>query len=89
MESGSPLKSGQRRPPTSGTETEEEAEEGSKTRAVRRKLMTLPAFRLGPGLGAVTVFKPEKAVSADSSFSEQAWDNYQVCKSIIINFFLK
>ncbi|XP_075226377.1 klarsicht isoform X2 [Lycorma delicatula] len=77
MESGSPLKSGQRRPPTSGTETEEEAEEGSKTRAVRRKLMTLPAFRLGPGLGAVTVFKPEKAVSADSSFSEQAWDNYQ------------
>ncbi|XP_039288846.1 uncharacterized protein LOC111043821 isoform X3 [Nilaparvata lugens] len=50
-------------------------------RAVRRKLMALPAFRLGPTLGVVTNFSSstpgDKVVSADSSFSEQAWDSYQ------------
>ncbi|RZF37943.1 hypothetical protein LSTR_LSTR005443 [Laodelphax striatellus] len=80
----------------SGTETEEECgEEGgvagggggggvaskAATRAVRRKLMALPAFKLGPTLGVVTNFSSvsagDKVVSADSSFSEQAWDSYQ------------
>ncbi|XP_067013332.2 klarsicht protein [Anabrus simplex] len=65
---------------TTGTETEEER------RANRQRM--LPAFRLGPELGAVTVgmgdpssdLEKNSALAAEeqlSSFSEQAWDNYQ------------
>lgn len=67
-----------RRVPTSGSETEEDAKvEGS--RPPCRKNLTLPRFRLGPeSKVTVSVFNSEKLMSADSSFSEQAWDNYQV-----------
>uniref|UniRef100_A0A1B6EWZ8 KASH domain-containing protein n=2 Tax=Cuerna arida TaxID=1464854 RepID=A0A1B6EWZ8_9HEMI len=76
----SPLRCGPaiRRVPTSGTETEEEVEGESKLRSVRRKLIPPATFRLGPDNGVVTVYScADKALSADSSFSEQAWDNYQ------------
>lgn len=76
----SPLKTTPaRRPQNSGTETEDdEGESEGKARAVRRKILSLPAFRLGPDGGSVTVFTGDKILSGDSSFSEQAWDNYQV-----------
>ncbi|XP_054272374.1 uncharacterized protein LOC128992693 isoform X2 [Macrosteles quadrilineatus] len=76
----SPLKSPHavaRRVASSGTETEEDAEVELRNRIARRKCSTTPNFKLGPE-GLVTVFSTaEKALSADSSFSEQAWDNYQ------------
>lgn len=81
----SPIKSspgscGVRRTPASGTETEEEAEGETKLRCSRRKHQTQPMFILGPDRGAVSMYTGavEKNLSADSSFSEQAWDSYQV-----------
>ena len=67
-----------RRVPISGSETEEDADfEGG--RPPCRKNLTLPKFRLGPEAKVtVSIFNSEKLVSADSSFSEQAWDSYQV-----------
>jgi len=79
-EPASPLKATAivRRMPISGTETEEEEEE-AKLRE-RRKLSAQPMFRLGPEGGKVTRFTnytSDKARSAESSFSETAWDPYQ------------
>lgn len=69
-----------RRVPTSGSETEEDADVEGASRPPCRKNLTLPKFRLGPEAKVtVSVFNSEKLMSADSSFSEQqAWDNYQV-----------
>lgn len=66
---------------TSGTETEEGTNKGKCF--VPKKLLNLPAFRLGPQYGTVTC-RESIALSATSaeeplsSFSEQAWDSYQV-----------
>lgn len=67
---------------TSGTETEEELSNSRKS-MVRRKLLQLPAFRLGPNHGAVTIrdkiaFSATSAEEQLSSFSEHAWDDFQV-----------
>jgi len=70
---------------TSGTETEEELTR-SKRCLMRKKLLTLPAFRLGPQHGAVTrracnaTFSATSAEEQLSSFSENAWDDFQVGK---------
>lgn len=66
---------------TSGTETEEEMTNGKCF--IPKKLLNLPAFRLGPQYGVVTCRESfaMSATSAEeqlSSFSEQAWDSYQV-----------
>lgn len=66
---------------TSGTETEEEMVNGKCF--VPKKLLNLPAFRLGPQYGTVTRRDtiPLSVTSTEeqlSSFSEQAWDSYQV-----------
>jgi hypothetical protein len=67
---------------TSGTETDDEH------RSQQQQMM--PLFRLGPVVGAVTVgvkkggdsdIDKSSTVAGEeqlSSFSEQAWDNYQV-----------
>lgn len=67
---------------TSGTETEEELSNSRKS-IVRRKLLQLPAFRLGPHHGVVTcrdkiAFSATSAEEQLSSFSEHAWDDFQV-----------
>lgn len=72
---------------TSGTETEEELSNSRKC-LIRKKLLTLPAFRLGPQYGTVTCaavspvpagpFSTASTEEQLSSFSEQAWDSYQV-----------
>lgn len=72
---------------TSGTETEEELTRNKKW-LIRKKLLSLPAFRLGQQFGTVTRRECNVALSATSaeeqmsSFSENAWDDFQV--SIII-----
>jgi hypothetical protein len=70
---------------TSGTETEEELSRNSKKCLVRKKLLSLQAFRLGPQHGTVTRRARNNATlsvtSAEeqlSSFSENAWDDFQV-----------
>ncbi|XP_065202336.1 klarsicht protein [Planococcus citri] len=65
---------------TSGTETEEDRANGKCF--IPKKLLNLPAFRLGPQYGAVTCRDtvPLSVTSTEeqlSSFSEQAWDSYQ------------
>lgn len=77
---------------TSGTETEEELIRSKKC-SVRKKLLSIPAFRLGPQHGAVTRRPCTKvsmsATSAEeqlSSFSENAWDDFQVGTSLLSIF---
>lgn len=64
-----------RRVVSSGTETEDDVDSHHKQSAK-------PKFKIGPEGGPVTRFLSpcsEKALSAESSWSEQAWDSFQVC----------
>ena len=74
---------------TSGTETEQEGTRARKCLS-RKKLLSLPAFRLGPQRGAVTrragnvTFSATSAEEHFSSFSENAWDDFQVGSVVTI-----
>ncbi len=71
---------------TSGTETEEELT-NSKKCLIRKKLLQYPAFRFGPEHGAVTrrdkVANLTSAEEQLSSFSEHAWDDFQVSRKSV------
>ncbi|KAL1138935.1 hypothetical protein AAG570_008997 [Ranatra chinensis] len=63
-------------PSSSETDSEEDRSEGSVK--PRRKVGNLPAFRIGPTYTlSAYADRRDKLVSADSSYSEQAWDNFQ------------
>jgi hypothetical protein len=69
-------------PTSSETESDEESEDSVK---LRKKIT--PAFRVGPAHTVISYAERRDKIhiSAESSFSEQAWDNYQVYIGINLN----
>ncbi|XP_014248959.1 uncharacterized protein LOC106666348 isoform X2 [Cimex lectularius] len=59
--------------PSSNSSSEVESDGSEK----QRRKLTRPDFRIGPAFKVSTYAEVKPVVSNDSSYSEQAWDNYQ------------